>query len=129
MAIVFVVEKSGDTPVALSEPLRREGYHVVSLRSPDEAVEALHEMRADLLVIDARREAFNYAPLFGALCEQPFYVGLPIFVVGTGIAEFRCVGTSPRSVQPAAVVGEDQRARPLLNRVRSQLAPLTAQFN
>jgi hypothetical protein len=70
----------------------------------------MQEIRADFLVIDARHAAANYAPLFRELCNQPTYAGLPILVVGAGVAE--------------SAASEDRPART----TRWSSEPMTARF-
>ena len=116
--------------IALSEPLRREGYHVLSVPSQAEAIDLMHEVRTDLLVIDARHAAANYAPLFRELCNQPAYADLPILIVGAGVAEFRCVGGSSGTRDKLVIrADDDPLPQALLDRVRPRLEGLAGPLN
>jgi DNA-binding response OmpR family regulator len=125
VASALVLEHAVPGSVALSEPLRREGYNVLSVPSQAEAIDLMHELRADLLVIDARHAAANYAPLFRELCNQPAYAGLPILIVGAGVAEYHCVGGSPGSEDKMVIKADDDPLpKALLDRVRHRLQRL-----
>jgi len=123
---VFVLDDSAINARSLSARLRAIGYHVLSMSDEWEAVTILREVRADLLVIDARCAAAGGAGLIREVRRDPAYRGMPVLVVGSdGLADAARLADA---VQP----GEILHTAPyeiVLDWVRSYLDPLSVPYH
>ena len=128
MPTIFVLDDSGINPSSLSARLRRAGYHVLSMSDEREALDALHCMRADMLIIDCPCVPAGGAALLTAIRDLESYSDMPVLLVGLGAADGQRLGGDGDSAA-AGVLPRNVPRDVLLDRVRSYVDPLQVPFN
>lgn len=127
MPTIFVVDPDPQTPDSFAERLRREGYHVLSMRDPEEAVESLRCIRANLIVVDVRSRAMGRPAVVASLRNSRAYQALPVLIVGAGYAAGRRIQDSDSDSQ--TIVAEGPGGDDVIEHVRQCLAPLCEPYN
>lgn len=106
--------------------MSEQGYHTLEISDADEALQTLHCVRADLLVLDAQHLCDQTQRLLRALRDDPGYRDTPVLIVGATRDE--CQTLKP-SVRPGAVILKDEPFEDVLRNVRSYVAGRAGPYN
>ena len=121
MPTIFVVDPKPASVDCLATRLRRGGYSVVAMRDPEEAVQSLCSVRADLLVVDVRGTGMRRPAVLASLRNRRAYRTMAVIVVGRGFTE-------SRHIKASSAAGRSQLTHrapdDLMKRVRQIVAPL-----
>lgn len=126
MGSILVVGASRPGVSHLYSRLIEQGYHTLEMSNVEEALETLHCVRADLVLVDAKKLHTDARRLIDALREDPIYRDLPIVVFGANLHECRALRPT---VRPGAVLMRDEPLEDVLRNVHSYVAPLSEPFN
>jgi DNA-binding response OmpR family regulator len=126
MPIVFVLDCRSPRGDSIQTRLTDEGYHTLAMHDADEAMQTLHCVRADLLVVDVHAVKPDAQRFLTSLRSNPTYCQLPILFVGAGLAE--CRQLKP-SVRPGGIMMEGQTLDDVMLNVRSYVAPLSEPYH
>lgn len=78
---ILVVDDSEVERVVISEPLRKDGYAVVTAANSDEALTQLEREQPDVMLLDVIMPGVNGFQLCRTLRRDPRYARLPIVLV------------------------------------------------
>lgn len=81
MSTVLVVEDSPSAREVVMRILRRQGYNVIGAASGREALDAVHHMHPDLVLLDVMMPEMDGMTLLATLRDEPEYKDTPVIVL------------------------------------------------
>ncbi len=116
--VVLVAGNGADTREVLTERLRGEGFDATAVASGPHALEALHSVRPDVILLDLTGTDMNSWEFRSEQRKRPDVARIPVIVI-TGLP----LGMAPPAMDAAALVskqlGTDELTATILMLLRS----------
>ena len=126
MAIILVVGDEHTDPSPLCSRLREQGYHTLSVEDVASAIDTLHCIRANALVLDVARLDGNAGTLLAKLRADKLYREMPLIFVG---AHGDDQANLRKWAQAGTIVMRHQPLDDVVAHVRSHVEPMSVPYN